>query len=936
MRLNCSSLLKSPVSLMITAVALWMLYPPIVNHIIDQVSILYVAAMTHSFAALCTLAFVAFLFVGNEKLHFKSLLSSHNLKKVALPTLLAGSLSCSTHLLLYSALNSSEEFDVITILIYETWPILFFLIDTALRRGSNKISISDYIFTGAAFSGFIVLTAPNLDIADWILFDSPMLKTVGIAALGGATMALTCFFRMKSIDVWNEISKSQNLNLSNFKQGVLTEGGARTVSAILLVIIFFLSEETIPSPELPNILLMAFVGVAILALGSLFYDLSVFNSNNAAISALWYLMPVGAVMILALMQGRLLNQYEAVASVLIVTSNIFLVLKYPLRSSLLILFVAVCSIGTWILFVPVSEGTHYYDLLAVSTIFFVLLATFALERITALNSEKESLLGEFNEQAIGILEHLSEADKREDSLHYVRKIKHYIFYNLHNFIRAFKDFEQLSATQSKVEKLKHSILPFVKDKQETREHLLSLFRIGDKLQTMESDRLPPEEFVILILLGSANIFFSLIFRPETLSSSLFALIVSTSIIYLLLIIFERDKYSNIKKDHALLCSNLLDYVSKRVENINSCNEIINVENEIKTVLSERSTTRETRSRSYWIFGVFVFLIVGFGYAFLYASLNNDRSIETSPLKSTYTTKKASINIALLDWPSAQIKGYILAGIIDQHTGLNASTISLSNDQVFEEMGRDKGLVDIHPDLWVENSRSLIRRYVTAFNAVTLSKKSVLGSQGLCYTEYDKKTLSMSDLATSKTANKYDLSGNGKGDIWVGANSWESTKIEQRRLSSYGLDTYYNYHIFDSETFKMLFERNKQNKLPSLFFCYQPDGIFNNDNVHFVNALEHNEKQWKQIINYKNKLPKTGTSWPQTKITMAYRSSLLNEHHELKTLLDNFSISNEDLITMLASIEEGNSAQDEAKKWIEKNNQKILEWLTGFKLSVLKD
>ena len=166
-----------------------------------------------------------------------------------------------------------------------------------------------------------------------------------------------------------------------------------------------------------------FVGVAILALGSLLYDLSVFSAENASISALWYLMPVGAVLILAIMQGRMLNQYEAVASVLIVSSNIFLGLRYPLRSSLLVLFVSVCSIGIWILFAPVSAIDSYYDLLAVSTVFFALLATFALDRTTSLNRERESLLGEFSEQVFGVLELHDKNDRSAETVAYVGKIK---------------------------------------------------------------------------------------------------------------------------------------------------------------------------------------------------------------------------------------------------------------------------------------------------------------------------------------------------------------------------------------------------------------------------------------------------------------------------------------------------------------------------------
>ncbi|MBE8233015.1 MAG: hypothetical protein HAW67_04710 [Endozoicomonadaceae bacterium] len=349
-KINC--LLRHPSVLMITAVILWMLYPSIVNYLIDKVSVFYVAAVAHSFAAIATIILVYFLFAGIHQTSLINTLSSANLKKVALPTGLAGILICANHLLLYAALNTSKEFDVIAILIFEAWPIMFFLLDSSLRRGQRKISINDYIFTGTAFSGFVVLMAPNIDMSDWTLLDSTMLTTIVLAALGGLAMAINCYFRMKCMDAWTEISTNQQLNLSGFKRGLLTEAGVRLIAAPLLILLLLLSEQATPALEPITLLLLAFVGIVILAIGSLLYDLSVFNANNSSVTALWYLMPVGAVVILAIMQGRLLNQYEAVASVFIVTSNILLVLRYQLRPFQIILFISVCIIGIYFLFAP--------------------------------------------------------------------------------------------------------------------------------------------------------------------------------------------------------------------------------------------------------------------------------------------------------------------------------------------------------------------------------------------------------------------------------------------------------------------------------------------------------------------------------------------------------------------------------------------------------
>lgn len=929
-------LVSHPVALMITAVGLWMLYPPLVNYLVDLTNVYYVAAVAHSFAALGMMLCVLTLFTGREKVPLFSIINRASFKRISSPTLFSGILICANHLLLYAALSVSDDFDVIAILVFETWPILFFYIDSILRRNKRKTAISDYVFSGAAFAGFLVLTAPNVDIADWLLLDSPMLHSMGLAGLGGFAMAINCYFRMRCMDAWSDVSDQQQLNLSSFKRGLLTETGVRTIAAPLLIAALFLSGQEIPAADPINILLLMFVGVVILALGSLLYDLSVFSAENASISALWYLMPVGAVLILAIMQGRMLNQYEAVASVLIVSSNIFLGLRYPLKSSLLVLFVSVCSIGIWILFAPVAAIDSYYDLLAVSTVFFVLLATFALDRTTALNRDRESHLGEFSEQVFGVLELQDKSEVTPEQHEYICKIKQYVQWNLHSFLRAFSSFKELADNQQQVEILKYSLLPHLQADEAKRDRLLELFKLGDKLMTMESDRIPPEEFVILILLGATNVFFSLVFRPETLSAALFALIVGASVIYLLLIIYERDRYAQIRHDHALVCSNLMAYLKDRVTEPSKEAICQRTEKEIETAIRTKSIGVHTRGRAYWVFSIFALLFAGFGYGFLYESLQEQRSFETSPLLSTRSVHETQVNIALLDWPSAQIKGHILAAIINQHTELNASVLSLSNEQVFREMDDDEGSVDIHPDLWIENNPELIRRYVKAFGSVTLGKQSVKGSQGLCYTDVGGDqglSFSVADLSKQDTAQRFDLTGDGKGDIWIGADGWASVEIERRRLSAYGLDTYYNYHVFDPDVLNMLVERNNHSQVPSLFFCYYPDALFMNEHVHLLNETPHNPVHWAEIVSGRShSAPVIGTSWPNTEIRVAYRTSLKNKSPELVTLLQQFHISNRESVEMMAKLQQGASPEQIAEQWIASHQNTILEWLTGFDLS----
>ncbi|WP_339862091.1 glycine betaine ABC transporter substrate-binding protein [Thalassospira alkalitolerans] len=932
---------RKPIVLMILSVGLWMLYPPIINHLVDQVSLFQVAAMAHSLAAVSTVLLALFIF-RREILELTSqLFKKSRFRQISFPTLMSGILISANHLLLYGALHTSTDFDVIAILIFEIWPIMFLFIDTIFRRGKDKIGLNDYIFSGAAFAGFVVLTAPNMDFADWILLEGAMFKTVGLAFLGGAAMATNCFFRMKCMDGWEKVSADKNRPLTDFKKGLLTETFARSIAAPIFIVVLLFTQPVIPDIGITNILLIAFVGIFVLALGSLLYDLSVFQAQNASIGVLWYLMPIGSVVILSIANGRLMTQYEAVASVLIVSSNIFIALRYPLKSSLMSLFVAVNLIGVWLLILPVSTIDNYYDLLAVSTVFFVLLATFALERTTSLNREREDLLGDFRHKMTSVCEYSETGSHTENkTASKTDKVREYALLHLQTFLRIFANEDALSKIQERAEDIKAEILPSDCDDQDKRGFILDLFRVGDKLITLESDRISPAEYVILILLGSTNVLFSLIFRPDTLSASLFALIVATSVIYLLLIIYERDKYTQIRRDHALQCSNIMHYLQNLAPAPHSSpspsehSELFRITKQIEHALKTKTAQHTTRNVTYWVFAVFAFLMGGFGYGFIYQSSEKHYSPETSPLAEN-GPQNAEIEIALLDWPSAQLKARILAKIITEYIHRPATLVPVSNDIAFRQMNSPEGRIDILPEIWAQNNPTLIRRYVDAFGTVTLGKEKTIGRQGLCYTgltESSSRQLGMEDLKQPGISQQFDVSGDGVGDIWVGDENWTSSKIERRRLTAFGLSSLYDYRVFDYQILSMLVQRNNLTKRPALFFCYYPDTIFARADVRFVEDGEYHKDIWDRIVKTNDITTKTNsTAWPLVDIRIAYRTDLERSYPALQNLLSNFKIPNKELVGLLSKLEAPGSTDIVANEWVSNNSDRILGWLTGFDL-----
>lgn len=320
------------IPLMLLSVVLWMLYPPIVNELVDENGVFFVAAIAHTSAAVCTLLCVGLLFGMDKKVQYLEFFRLGSLKKLALPVISSGILICTNHLLLYQALQITGKFDVVATLVFETWPVLFFVIDSFLRRKKGSLRGTDYLYTMLAFVGFAVLMVPAFDFSQENILNEQFMKVFALALAGGCAMAVNCYCRMKTMDVFTTLADEKGYAVSDLKRGILTEGCVRLMAAPLFILVagFFVpGTHHLAEVSTVDLSWMVFTGVAILAFGSLLYDLAIFKASNAAVTVFWYLVPVGAVLLLAYQQGRFLTFTELVACLLIVIANLLISFRKP-------------------------------------------------------------------------------------------------------------------------------------------------------------------------------------------------------------------------------------------------------------------------------------------------------------------------------------------------------------------------------------------------------------------------------------------------------------------------------------------------------------------------------------------------------------------------------------------------------------------------------
>ena len=147
---------------------------------------------------------------------------------------------------------------------------------------------------------------------------------------------------------------------------------------------------------------------------------------------------------------------------------------------------------------------------------------------------------------------------------------------------------------------------------------------------------------------------------------------------------------------------------------------------------------------------------------------------------------ADLVIGMPNWSSGQATANILKVSLKKEFGIEADAVEMGELIAFA--GLNSGTVDIHPEVWLPNLDSPVKQYVTDAGTVALSPIGVPAWQGICATriaadKYGVKDIS--DLSDPKKTAVFDTDGDGRGEMWIGAQTWSSTSIERIRANSYG-------------------------------------------------------------------------------------------------------------------------------------------------------
>jgi glycine betaine/proline transport system substrate-binding protein len=291
---------------------------------------------------------------------------------------------------------------------------------------------------------------------------------------------------------------------------------------------------------------------------------------------------------------------------------------------------------------------------------------------------------------------------------------------------------------------------------------------------------------------------------------------------------------------------------------------------------------------------------------------------------------ADLVIAMPNWPSGQATANILKVAIKQEFGLDAEVKEMGALTAFA--GMQSGKVAIHPEVWRPNYDEIIKKFVTEKKAVVLTGHSVAAWQGLCATPAAANTVgikSVADLSDPEKTKALDTDGDGKGELWIGADTWLSTGIERVRANSYGYANDLTLVEAEEDVAMAAVDAAVATDQPMVFYCYAPHHLFKLHDITRLTEPPHDAAKWKLVSPgdpmWVSKST-ASTAWPPSQFHIAYSTQFAGQHPDIAKFLEKVDLTTDEVTAMSYALQvERQAPFDYATKWVKARKTRVDGW-----------
>jgi len=292
-----------------------------------------------------------------------------------------------------------------------------------------------------------------------------------------------------------------------------------------------------------------------------------------------------------------------------------------------------------------------------------------------------------------------------------------------------------------------------------------------------------------------------------------------------------------------------------------------------------------------------------------------------PLLGATAAPAADMVVGVPDWPSARATAHIIKVVMEERLGLSVDLREATNEEIFD--GMDKGTVQVHPEVWLPNQVALYSQYVEGKRTARMSPYGVNATQGVCTTRATAEQYqigALSDLADPEKAKLFDTDFDGKGEMWVGAADWASTKEVIKRASETGVDRTMTLLQAPEQVALATIDIAAATGKPLVFYCYTPHHVFQ---LHDLVQLKAPPAEGFAVASGGD----GSTGWNEAHFHVTYAASLADDAPEAAKLLAKVKLDSETVTAMTyALVVERQDPAEYAKSWVSQNKKRIDQWL----------
>lgn len=274
------------------------------------------------------------------------------------------------------------------------------------------------------------------------------------------------------------------------------------------------------------------------------------------------------------------------------------------------------------------------------------------------------------------------------------------------------------------------------------------------------------------------------------------------------------------------------------------------------------------------------------------------------------TGQATVTVADTGWPSAGVTAAVLKGVLGS-ADVTVRIERADHLDVVADMGAEHPVIQVHPDLWLQNQGVVVREWV-ASGDIQLSDHSYTGTQGIYVLDAGGSGEALTepeDLFDPAVAALFDSDGDGPGEMWIGPRGWASTEslagwLEESGHGSIEGESY-------SETiFKARLEQEAASGRPLLFYGYEPDGIHEQYPLRRLASIPWAAEQGDESVD----------------VHVAWAAALERTSPAAVRILKDVEFTQDDVSGFIAAVDlDGREPQDVADEWLAENADRVAQW-----------